>query len=444
LEGQIVNKIIIAAVAVSIGLTSCRTPPTFLFAPTAAQEPVPETPVYRDVKKVPIAVYQIRVAIAPGTVIGRATRGLFGIVTQEWYVEEIGDASSFIDRVYRSLKKAGYTPAIDVKEGVAAGTGSIFGDITSESSKPTSPQARFMVGGTITKTWMSAGDNGWGGWATDVDMKVTWEVYDTLQNKVILTQETYAVDEGGGITAAYYYTVMEKAAAKFFNSSEFKEAIEKNLAYNPGPTGTVQPNAQAPVATVTEPMNSVIKVQAGGSSHASGFALNYQGQQYIVTNYHVIANAPTILVKTRDGRSFPASVVASNAPYDLALLSVPRLQLPGLELNTEEPELGTPVQVLGNPAEAEFVTATGNISRIYREGELRINIRRPFGSFVNGRNVHVLYQIDAPIAGGNSGGPVIDANNRVIGIVSWGESGKNNTFILPAGNIINCFNLKQQ
>jgi S1-C subfamily serine protease len=163
-----------------------------------------------------------------------------------------------------------------------------------------------------------------------------------------------------------------------------------------------------------------------------------------VTNYHVIANAPTLLVKTRDGRTFPASVAASNAVYDLALLSVPRLQLPGLEISTEEPKIGTPVQVLGNPTEAEFVTATGNISRIYREGELRINVRRPFGSFVNGSNVHVLYQIDAPIAGGNSGGPVIDANNQVIGIVSWGEPGKDNTFILPAGNILNCFSLKKQ
>jgi S1-C subfamily serine protease len=72
------------------------------------------------------------------------------------------------------------------------------------------------------------------------------------------------------------------------------------------------------------------------------------------------------------------------------------------------------------------------------------NVRRPFGSFVNGSNVHVLYQIDAPIAGGNSGGPVIDANNQVIGIVSWGEPGKDNTFILPAGNILNCFSLKKQ
>jgi S1-C subfamily serine protease len=373
LEGQVMNKTILVAAAALIALTSSIAPSVFSPAPAAAQEPASETPVYRDAKKVPIAVYQVRMAISPGTVIGRATRGLFGIVTQEWYIEEIGDASSFTDRVYRALKKAGYTPAIDLKEGVAAGTGSIFGDITSESPKPPSPQARFLVGGTITKTWMSAGDNGWGGWATDVDMKVTWEVYDTLQNKVILTQETYAVDEGGGITIAYYYTVMEKAAAKFFNSPEFKEAIEKNLAYTPAPAGTVPPNAQAPTVAAKNPMNSVIKIQAGGSNHATGFALNYQSQQYIVTNYHVIANAPTLLVKTRDGRTFPASVAASNAVYDLALLSVPRLQLPGLEISTEEPKIGTPVQVLGNPTEAEFVTATGTISRIYREGELRIN-----------------------------------------------------------------------
>ena len=138
------------------------------------------------------------------------------------------------------MKKAGYTPAAK-EDQETAGSGSIFGNMIEGTANPPPPQARFMVGGTITKTWMTAHDNGWGGWASDVDMKVTWEVYDTLQNKVILTQETYAVDDGGGMTTGYYYTVMEKVAAKFFKSPEFGEAIQKNLTYTPTPAGTVEP-----------------------------------------------------------------------------------------------------------------------------------------------------------------------------------------------------------
>lgn len=228
------KKTIIIAAAALIGLTANIAPSLLLPIPAAAQVTIPETSVYQNANEVPIAIYQIKIAIPPGTIIGRANRGLWGIVTQEWLTEDLGDASKFIPRVYRALRKVGYTSAAEENNQTAEG-GSIFGNIMEGTVKHPTPQARFMVGGTITKTWMTAHDNGWGGWASDVDMKVTWEVYDTLQNKVILTQETYAIDEGGGITTAYYYTVMEKVAAKFFKSPEFQEAIQKNLAYTPAP-----------------------------------------------------------------------------------------------------------------------------------------------------------------------------------------------------------------
>jgi hypothetical protein len=61
---------------------------------------------------------------------------------------------------------------------------------------------------------------------------------------VILTQETYAIDMGDGMTVIYYYTVIEKAATQFFNSPEFKKAIEKSLAYHPEPALPIPANSQ--------------------------------------------------------------------------------------------------------------------------------------------------------------------------------------------------------
>ena len=113
LEGKFMNKTIIIAAATLIGLTTNMGPPVLLYQPAVAQVTVPETSVDQNAKKVPIAIYQIKIAIPPGTIIGRANRGLWGIVTQEWLTEDIGDPSKFIDRAYRALKKAGYTPATE-------------------------------------------------------------------------------------------------------------------------------------------------------------------------------------------------------------------------------------------------------------------------------------------------------------------------------------------
>ncbi|MEG3437575.1 hypothetical protein V0288_10635 [Pannus brasiliensis CCIBt3594] len=236
------KKTITVLATALIGLSSSIALSTLWVAPAFTGEPSPEIPTYQEAKEVPISVYQVKIAIPAGTTIGKATQGWLNIVTQEWHIEELNNTAAFVERIYKALQKSGYTAAVPPEAEKTPENTSVFQNINAPADAPTAPTARFLVGATITKTWMSVANNGWGGWATDVDMKVNWEVYDTLQNKIVLTRETYAIDRGGGLTTAYYYTVMEKAAEKFFTSPEFKAAIETALADTPAPDRPEPPN----------------------------------------------------------------------------------------------------------------------------------------------------------------------------------------------------------
>ena len=198
-------------------------------------------------KNVPIAVERIRIGIAPTEVIGEVRAGLWGIVTEQFSANDLGDGSNFLPTVYKGLQENGYKPAVELSISPSGDVGSVFSDIN-PGSPAKSPAARFLVGGTITKVWMTVASDGWAGWSTDIDMRVKWEVYDTQQNKVIYTQETYAVDAGGGRTNAYYQTVMAKASANLFSSPEFELALQKALAIS-------VPGDAAPASIATPRVN---------------------------------------------------------------------------------------------------------------------------------------------------------------------------------------------
>lgn len=185
-------------------------------------------------KNIPIAVEKIRIGVDPTAIIGEVRAGLWGIVTEQFSASDLGDGSNFIATVYKVLKDAGYKPAADTVTDSDKGDVSVFGDMNQDTQRKSS-SARFLVGGTITKVWMTVASDAWAGWSTDIDMNVKWEVYDTDQKKVIYTKESYAVDAGGGRTNAYYQTVMAKSAEKLFSSPEFELALQKAIT-NPLPT----------------------------------------------------------------------------------------------------------------------------------------------------------------------------------------------------------------
>jgi serine protease Do len=138
--------------------------------------------------------------------------------------------------------------------------------------------------------------------------------------------------------------------------------------------------------------------QAAGS----GFIISADG--HVVTNNHVIEHADEIEVIMGDGTRYPAEVKGRDPKTDLALLQVDADEsLPHVELgDSDHAKVGDWVVAVGNPFGLGGTVTAGIISA--RGRDIRSG---PFDDFL---------QIDAPINRGNSGGPLFDAEGRVIGI----------------------------
>ena len=134
----------------------------------------------------------------------------------------------------------------------------------------------------------------------------------------------------------------------------------------------------------------------------SGFIIDKSG--YVVTNNHVIDGADDIKVTLTDGRELPAKLIGTDPQTDLALLKVDsKGELPVVAFaDSDRARVGDWVVAIGSPFGLGGSVTAGIIS-------------------ARGRDIHSgpyddYLQIDAPINSGNSGGPVINADGRVVGV----------------------------
>lgn len=140
------------------------------------------------------------------------------------------------------------------------------------------------------------------------------------------------------------------------------------------------------------------------SALGSGFIIDNSG--YIVTNNHVVENADKVDVVLEEGRKLSATIVGTDARTDLALLKVESDEpLPQLDWGpSDDAQVGNWVMAIGNPFGLGGTVTTGVISARARDiGS------GPYDDYL---------QTDASINRGNSGGPLIDMQGRVIGVNS--------------------------
>ena len=145
-----------------------------------------------------------------------------------------------------------------------------------------------------------------------------------------------------------------------------------------------------------------------GTALGSGFVVDGQGR--ILTNYHVVDGASKITVTLYNEKSYPARLVGSDPSSDLAVLKIdaPASALTPLPLgDSSKLSVGQPVVAIGNPLGYSDTETQGIVSAIGRD------LQAPNGFTITG-----AIQTDAPLTNGNSGGPLIDASGRVVGINS--------------------------
>lgn len=183
-----------------------------------------------------------------------------------------------------------------------------------------------------------------------------------------------------------------------------------------------QENVADVVKRSTDAVVLIVISDSSGTETAlgSGFIISADGE--IVTNYHVIKDAHSAIVKLSNGAFFPVTgVLASDADKDLAIVKVNGKNLPFLTLGElEKVQVGEHVVAIGSPLGLEGTVSDGVVSAI-RD--------------VSGKK---WIQTTAPASHGNSGGPLLDMSNNVVGVITLGvnpELGQNLNFAVPSNEV---------
>lgn len=201
----------------------------------------------------------------------------------------------------------------------------------------------------------------------------------------------------------------------------------------PPVTVTVTPTSPSPTTTTESPSevfervrSGVVRVQSAGCPVVGSGTGFFVASDMVVTAAHVIREAFAISVRSDDGTG-RATLVGVDWDRDVALLRVedpsvgPPVRGTPFSWASKQPEVADAVVVLGYPKGQPLARTSGEISAVDQTRDVASQTRSG------------LIQYDAPTAGGNSGGPVLDPQGNVIGIVDAGDATSNSyNFAIPA------------
>ncbi len=198
------------------------------------------------------------------------------------------------------------------------------------------------------------------------------------------------------------------AVGTLLDAGKDSEAPVNTGAVLPAPiAGTAKADVVA-IADRVRPAIAQLKVERGRSGSGSGVLFRSDG--HLLTNAHVVEGATSVTVVLSTGREVPARVVGSDADSDTAVVKIDGGPFPVAELGTtadlkvgqEAVAIGSPLGLTGGPS-----VTVGVVSALHRSVRTR-----------NGQSLSDMVQTDAPIAPGSSGGALLDAGGRVIGITT--------------------------
>jgi S1-C subfamily serine protease len=144
-----------------------------------------------------------------------------------------------------------------------------------------------------------------------------------------------------------------------------------------------------------------------GEGTGSGSGVIFASDGRVLTNEHVVRGSNLVRVTLADGRRFQAGVEYADPTVDLAVLRIGAVGLPVAELNAGPLRVGQLVIAIGNPYGLNWSVTAGVVSALGRTLEAGPGFR-----------LSDLIQMDTPVNPGNSGGPLVDAGGRVVGITS--------------------------
>ena len=185
------------------------------------------------------------------------------------------------------------------------------------------------------------------------------------------------------------------------------------------------------VVEITVTASAATPFGGNGTQQAQGSGFVSDREGHVITNQHVVDGAENVTVRFWNGKTYDATVVGSDPSTDIAVLDVdaPASVLEPLQLGDSDAlEVGDGVVAIGSPFGLEQTVTTGIVSALHRQ------ITAP-----NNFTIDDAIQTDAAINHGNSGGPLIDLQGKVIGVNSQieSESGGNDGvgFAVPSSTV---------
>ena len=222
----------------------------------------------------------------------------------------------------------------------------------------------------------------------------------------------------GGVAAVGVWSAVDEDAPSSAAPVAATTTVTRPVAATGGSIADIYKQTITGVVTITAQTGSSDAFGGGqATSTGSGWVLDAKG--HIVTNQHVVDGASTVTVTFHDGSKIEARVVGTDASTDVALLELSRVpkDITPLELGSADAlEIGDPVIAIGSPFGLEGTVTSGIVSAKNRQ------LQAPNNYTIDG-----AIQTDAALNHGNSGGPLLDADGRVVGMNSQiaSESGGN-------------------
>ena len=217
---------------------------------------------------------------------------------------------------------------------------------------------------------------------------------------------------GAGVVAALVALLLLGALnppAPALTTAQVRTVVAQAMA-----SATPAPAYSAQVYSIIQP--SLVLIQTTGTDSSgrsvsglgSGVVISDQGA--ILTALHVVNGASTIKVTFADGTESNAQVASTQPDSDIATLqpeTLPKQVVPAVMGNPSAARVGDEAYAVGNPFGLYGSLSAGVISGLDRQ----------FKATASGQPISGLIQIDAAVNPGNSGGPLLNRDGQVIGIV---------------------------
>lgn len=373
-----------------VQLTGCAAGMASQLAPTDAPRPisVAETETH------PIAFARLVVRVLAGTTVGHHYDGLAKV-------------RQFPHRWQAGISVAGDEFAIVAAEILRDYGYQVLGSESVVFRRDDAARARFQFGGTVTELFYDTYAPLAGNYEEAV-LGVEWELLDTYLDSVVYKVRTRGharLQVGSG---SVVHPAFSDALTRVLSDRKFVEHLESDTrepsvadSGTPILVATCGLSAERRLPEMVEEAFRSVVIVRPGVTLGSGVIIGPDG--HLITAAHVVSGLQNVPVRLRSGITIDAAVVGVDRRQDVALLKLPGSNHDCLPITSARVGLGTDLFAIGSP----------------RMEELSYSVSRGVVSGYRDLDGREYIQTDASLNPGNSGGPLLTAEGRIVAIVSW-------------------------